>query len=134
MNTDPKVTQKNLDQKPGTVFLRLPLLLFAVDADLHVAGERVLPALRQVLVHLRIRVLAPARKPIGTVTHNEASKQCCGSNSRLYWYRGVTVLLPGWVIWKYWNCPCKFFSMGSWLVSALSTPNGGEGLRILFLF
>ncbi len=19
---------------------------------------------------------------------------------RLYWYRGVTVLLPGWVIWK----------------------------------
>ncbi len=20
---------------------------------------------------------------------------------RLYWYRGVTVLLPGWVIWKY---------------------------------
>ncbi len=20
-------------------------------------------------------------------------------------YRGVTVLLPGWVIWKYWNCP-----------------------------
>jgi hypothetical protein len=21
--------------------------------------------------------------------------------SRLYWYRGVTVLLPGWVIWKY---------------------------------
>ncbi len=25
------------------------------------------------------------------------------------------------------NCPCKFFSLGSWLVSALSTPNGGEG-------
>jgi hypothetical protein len=47
--------------------------------------------------------------------------------SRLYWYRGVTVLLPGWVIWKYWNCPCKFFSLGSWLVSALSTHNGGEG-------
>ncbi len=49
--------------------------------------------------------------------------------SRLYWYycRGVTVLLPGWVIWKYWNYPCKFFSLGSWLVSALSTPNGGEG-------
>ncbi len=47
--------------------------------------------------------------------------------SRLYWYRGVTVLLPGWVIWKYWSCPCKFFSLGSWLVSALSTPNGGEG-------
>ncbi len=46
---------------------------------------------------------------------------------RLYWYRGVTVLLPGWVIWKYWNCPRKFFSLGSWLVSALSTPNGGEG-------
>jgi hypothetical protein len=22
-------------------------------------------------------------------------------SSRLYWYRGVTVLLPGWVIWKY---------------------------------
>jgi hypothetical protein len=21
-------------------------------------------------------------------------------HSRLYWYRGVTVLLPGWVIWK----------------------------------
>jgi hypothetical protein len=47
--------------------------------------------------------------------------------SRLYWYRGVTVLLPGWVIWKNWNYPCKFFSLGSWLVSALSTPNGGEG-------
>ncbi len=46
--------------------------------------------------------------------------------SRLYWYRGVTVLLPGWVIWKYWDCPCKFFSLGCWLVSALSTPNGGE--------
>ncbi len=42
-------------------------------------------------------------------------------------YRGVTVLLPGWVIRKYWNYPCKFFSLGSWLVSALSTPNGGEG-------
>ncbi len=24
---------------------------------------------------------------------------------RLYWYRGVTVLLPGWVIRKYWNFP-----------------------------
>jgi hypothetical protein len=47
--------------------------------------------------------------------------------SSLYWYRGVTALLPGWVIWKYWNCPCKFLSFGSWLVSALSTPNGGEG-------
>ncbi len=23
-----------------------------------------------------------------------------GTDSRLYWYRGVTVLLPGWVIWK----------------------------------
>ena len=51
----------------------------------------------------------------------------CGWISRPSWYRGVTVLLPGWVIWKYWNCPCKFFSMGSWLVSALSTPNGEEG-------
>jgi hypothetical protein len=49
------------------------------------------------------------------------------SGSRLCWYRGVTVLLPGWVIWKYWDCPWKFFSLGSWLVSALSTPNGGEG-------
>ncbi len=47
--------------------------------------------------------------------------------SRLYWYRDVTVLMPSWVIWKYWNCPCRFFSLGSWLVSALSTPNGGEG-------
>ncbi len=46
---------------------------------------------------------------------------------RLYWYRSVTVLLPGWVILMYWNCPSKFFSLGSWLVSALSTPNGGEG-------
>jgi hypothetical protein len=46
---------------------------------------------------------------------------------RLYWYRGVTVLLPGWVIWKYWNYPCTFFSLTSWLVSALSPPNGGEG-------
>ena len=45
----------------------------------------------------------------------------------LYWYRGVTVLLPGGVIWKYWNCPSKFFSFGSWLVSALSIPNGEEG-------
>jgi hypothetical protein len=45
-----------------------------------------------------------------------------GTDCRLYWYRGVTVLLPGWVIWKYWNCPCKFFSLGSWLVFALSTP------------
>jgi hypothetical protein len=45
---------------------------------------------------------------------------------RLYCYRGVAVLLPGWVIWKYWNCPCKFFSLGNWLVSALSTPNEGE--------
>ncbi len=26
----------------------------------------------------------------------------------------------------YWNYPCKFFSLDSWLVSALSTPNGGE--------
>ncbi len=33
----------------------------------------------------------------------------------------------GWAIWKYWKCPCKFFSFGSCLVSALSTPNGGEG-------
>ncbi len=41
--------------------------------------------------------------------------------------QSVTVLLPGWVIWKYWNCPCKFFSLGSWLVSTLSTPNGGQG-------
>ncbi len=47
--------------------------------------------------------------------------------SFLYWYRGLTILQPGWVIWKYWNCPCKFFSLGSWLVSALSTPNGREG-------
>jgi hypothetical protein len=44
---------------------------------------------------------------------------------RLYWFRGVTVPLPGWVIWKYWNCPCKFFC--NWIVSALSSPNGGEG-------
>jgi hypothetical protein len=44
--------------------------------------------------------------------------------SRLYWF-SVKVLLPGWVIWKYWNCPCKFFCM--WIESALSTPNGGEG-------
>ena len=47
--------------------------------------------------------------------------------SLLCWYRGVKVLLPVWVIWKYWNCPCKFFSLGSWLVSALSTLNGEEG-------
>ncbi len=56
--------------------------------------------------------------------------------SRLYWYvaasigtdyGGVTVLLPGWVIWEYWNCPSKFVSLGSWLVSALLTPNGEEG-------
>ncbi len=40
------------------------------------------------------------------------------------WYRGVTVPVPGWVIWKYWNCPSKFFSLGIWL---LSTPNGEEG-------
>jgi hypothetical protein len=47
----------------------------------------------------------------------------CANTCRLYWYRGVTVLLPGWVIWKYGNCPCKFFSsLGSWL-----TLSGGEG-------
>ncbi len=39
----------------------------------------------------------------------------------------TSVLLPGWVILMHWNCPCKFFSLGSWLMSALSTPNGGEG-------
>ncbi len=43
---------------------------------------------------------------------------------RRYWYRGVTVIMPGWVIWKYWNCPCKFFSLGSWLVFALPHPIG----------
>jgi hypothetical protein len=36
------------------------------------------------------------------------------SVSRLYWYRGVTVLLSGWVI----------SSLGGWLVSALSIPIG----------
>ncbi len=47
---------------------------------------------------------------------------------RLYRYRGVTVLRPGWVIWKYWTCPCTFFSLGQLaIVSALSTPNGGKG-------
>jgi len=43
--------------------------------------------------------------------------------------RGVTVLLPGWVIWKFWNCPCKFFSLGNWTVSAPSAPNGKEGYK-----
>jgi hypothetical protein len=28
------------------------------------------------------------------------NKVACSIGSRLYWYRGVTVLLPGWVIWK----------------------------------
>jgi hypothetical protein len=47
---------------------------------------------------------------------------CC-----LYWYRGTTAGLG--YLEVYWNCPCKFFSLGGWLVSALSTPNdnGGEG-------
>jgi hypothetical protein len=60
-------------------------------------------------------------------TKNCTNIWCPYMFSRLYWYRGVTVLLPGWVIRKYWNCPWKFFSLGSWLVTALSTPNGGEG-------
>jgi hypothetical protein len=52
---------------------------------------------------------------------------------RLYWnlppplVQRCSVLLPGWVIWKYLNYPCKFFSLGSWLVSVQSTPNGEEG-------
>ncbi len=37
----------------------------------------------------------------------------------------------GWVIWKYWNCPFKFFYLGSWLLSALSTPNGGRRIQCL---
>ncbi len=42
------------------------------------------------------------------------------------------VLLSGWAIWKYWNCPWKFFSLGSWLVSALSTPNRREGYNFFY--
>ncbi len=48
---------------------------------------------------------------------------------RLYWYRGVTILLPGWVIWKYWNWPSKFFSMGS-----VRTVNSQWGRRIQLLY
>ncbi len=52
-----------------------------------------------------------------------------------YWYKpsllvqrcNGSTILPGWVIWKHWNCPWKVFSLGSCLVSALSTPNVGEG-------
>ncbi len=36
-----------------------------------------------------------------------------GSDSRLYWYRGVTVLLPGWT-------SMQISPSGGWLVSALS--------------
>ncbi len=48
------------------------------------------------------------------------------TESRLYWYSGLAVR-AAWVIWKCSNCPCKSVSLGSWLVSALSTPNGVEG-------
>ncbi len=41
--------------------------------------------------------------------------------SRLHWYGGVTVLLPGWVIWKYYEMCLKKSSMGSEPVSALSS-------------
>ncbi len=59
------------------------------------------------------------------------SNNCIGKKTiwqPLHKYRGVTaILLSGWVIWKYWNCPWKFFSLGSWLVSELSAPNRREG-------
>ncbi len=55
------------------------------------------------------------------------------SISPLYWNRGVTVLLPGWVIWKYWNRPSKFFSLGSWLVYA-QTVNSQWGRRIQLIY
>ncbi len=63
---------------------------------------------------------------IGRSRHYWYSSRLCWYFSRLYWYRGVTVLLPGWVIWKYWNCPCKFFFLGSWQVSSLCHLTMGE--------
>jgi hypothetical protein len=69
-------------------------------------------------------MLPPPPPPLDSTVHRIITWYC-----RLYWYRGVTVLLPGWVIWNYWNYPCKFFSLDSWLVSALSTPNGDEGYK-----
>ncbi len=43
------------------------------------------------------------------------------SLSRLYWYRDVTVLLPGWVVWKY-----KWFVLANlpiWLLASVRTIN-----------
>jgi hypothetical protein len=65
------------------------------------------------------------------VSLNFPFKQECNRIASVYnclmliwcWYIDVTVLLPGWVIWKYWNCPCKFFSLSSGLASSLLTPN-----------
>ncbi len=53
----------------------------------------------------------------------------CVSLCRLYWYRGVMVLLPGWLIWKFLELSTKSLLLGQLasVLSALSTPNGGEG-------
>ncbi len=45
--------------------------------------------------------------------------------SRLYWYRGVTVLLSGWVTWIC-DLSMQISPLGGWLVSALPIHIGGE--------
>ncbi len=85
---------------------------------------------RVVLRPIVVNPPVPVRRPRLTrdVSHNlnfEKKFRLC-RGSPLYWYRGVTVLLLGWVIWKFWNFPCKFFSLDSWLVSALSISHGGQ--------
>jgi hypothetical protein len=63
--------------------------------------------------------------------------------SRLYWCRGVTVLLPGWVTWKIMWYVLTNLPLDGWLVSALPGrfPLGENGtirlpifLLILFFF
>ncbi len=47
---------------------------------------------------------------------------------RLYWYRDVTVLLPGWVIWKYmWFVHANLPNGRLTIVSALSISIGETG-------
>ncbi len=47
--------------------------------------------------------------------------------SRLYWYRGVTVLLPGWVIWKQmWFVHAKL-PIGRWTGVRTIDPHGENG-------
>ena len=48
-------------------------------------------------------------------------------HGRLYWHRGVTVLLPGWVIWKYWNCSCECNNAGRRRQGGGTPTNNGAG-------